>query len=98
MAMAIMASFLSSSGWRAERACPLILGMGLTAGRACTGSTQPACIGSRWSEAAEHFGWFTMFVAMDASASSARTCSELDWKPEQAGLIADVDHPAYFAE
>jgi nucleoside-diphosphate-sugar epimerase len=49
------------------------------------------------AEAAEHFGWFTMFAGMDAPTSSARTRARLDWKPEQPGLIADLDHPAYFA-
>jgi len=28
--------------------------------------------------------------------SSARTRSKLDWKPEQPGLIAGIDHPAYY--
>ena len=49
-------------------------------------------------EAAEHFGWFAMFARMDAPTSSARTRSTLEWKPEQSGLIADIDHPAYFAQ
>ena len=49
------------------------------------------------AEAAQHFGWFAMFAGIDAPASSARTRAELGWKPEQPGLIADVDHPAYFA-
>ena len=48
------------------------------------------------AEAAEHFGWFAMFAGIDAPASSARTRAKLDWKPEQRGLIADIDHPAYF--
>ena len=48
-------------------------------------------------EAAAHFGWFAMFAGIDAPASSARTRSLLGWKPEQPGLIADLDHPAYFA-
>jgi len=48
-------------------------------------------------EAAEHFGWFARFAAIDCPASSARTRSLLAWKPEQPGLIADIDHPAYFA-
>jgi nucleoside-diphosphate-sugar epimerase len=47
-------------------------------------------------EAAEHFGWFAMFAGMDAPTLSARTRERLDWKPEQPGLIADIDHPAYF--
>ena len=49
-------------------------------------------------EAAEHFGWFAMFAAIDAPTSSARTRANLGWKPEQPGLIADIDHPAYFAQ
>jgi nucleoside-diphosphate-sugar epimerase len=48
-------------------------------------------------QAAEHFGWFAMFAGIDVRASSARTRSLLAWKPEQPGLIADIDHPAYFA-
>jgi hypothetical protein len=48
-------------------------------------------------EATEHFGWFTMFVGMDAPTSSARTRARLDWKPQQPGLIVDIDHSAYFA-
>jgi len=49
------------------------------------------------AEAAEHFGWFAMFAGIDAPTSSARTRAQLNWKPEQPGLIADIDHPAYFA-
>jgi nucleoside-diphosphate-sugar epimerase len=48
-------------------------------------------------EAARHFGWFTMFAGMDAPTSSARTRAELRWEPAGPGLIADIDHPAYFA-
>lgn len=48
-------------------------------------------------EAAQHFGWFTMFAGIDAPTSSERTRSRLDWKREQPGLIAGIDHPAYFA-
>jgi nucleoside-diphosphate-sugar epimerase len=47
-------------------------------------------------EAAQHFGWFALFAALDAPTSSARTRAMLDWKPVQPGLIADIDHPAYF--
>jgi len=49
-------------------------------------------------EAAEHFGWFAMFAALDAPSSSERTRSLLGWQPQQPGLIADLDHPAYFAQ
>lgn len=47
-------------------------------------------------EAAAHFGWFAMFAGMNLPASSARTRVLLEWQPEQAGLIADLDHPRYF--
>jgi nucleoside-diphosphate-sugar epimerase len=49
-------------------------------------------------EAAEHFGWFASFAALDCPASSERTRSLLGWQPEQPGLIADIDHLAYFAQ
>src|SRR5580693_4263266 len=49
-------------------------------------------------EAAEHFGWFAMFAGIDAPTSSARTRQLLGWQPEQPGLIADIDHPAYFTQ
>ena len=49
-------------------------------------------------DAAEHFGWFTRFAGIDAPTSSARTRAELDWKPVGPGLIADLDHLAYFAQ
>jgi nucleoside-diphosphate-sugar epimerase len=48
-------------------------------------------------QAAEHFGWFASFAGVDVPTSSERTRSLLGWKPEQPGLIADVDHPAYFS-
>ncbi len=48
-------------------------------------------------EAAGHFGWFAMFAGIDAPTSSAQTRQRLGWQPDQPGLIADLDHPAYFA-
>jgi len=48
-------------------------------------------------EAAEHFGWFATFAGFDVPTSSARTRSLIGWQPEQPGLLADIDHPAYFA-
>jgi nucleoside-diphosphate-sugar epimerase len=48
-------------------------------------------------EAAEHFGWFARFAGIDAPTSSERTRELLGWKPIGPGLIADLDHPAYFA-
>ncbi|EJZ16720.1 polysaccharide synthesis protein (nucleoside-diphosphate-sugar epimerase) [Rhizobium sp. Pop5] len=47
-------------------------------------------------EAAGHFGWFGMFTGVDVPTSSAGTRALLGWRPEQPGLIADIDHPAYF--
>jgi nucleoside-diphosphate-sugar epimerase len=47
-------------------------------------------------EAAKHFGWFARFAAFDVPTSSERTRRLLGWKPEQPGLIADIDHAAYF--
>jgi nucleoside-diphosphate-sugar epimerase len=46
--------------------------------------------------AAQHFGWFTLFAGIDAPTSSARTRSVLGWTPDQPGLLADLNHPAYF--
>jgi nucleoside-diphosphate-sugar epimerase len=47
-------------------------------------------------QAGEHFGWFTLFAAIDAPASSEITRARLGWRPEHPGLLADLDHPAYF--
>jgi nucleoside-diphosphate-sugar epimerase len=49
-------------------------------------------------EAAEHFGWFARFVGIDCPATSERTRSLLGWKPDEPSLLADIDHPAYFAQ
>jgi hypothetical protein len=47
-------------------------------------------------KAAEHFGWFAMFAAIDAPSSSALTRKQLGWSPTQPDLIADLDQPGYF--
>ncbi|MFF0950272.1 SDR family oxidoreductase [Rhizobium leguminosarum] len=47
-------------------------------------------------EAAEHFGWFGMFAGFDVPTSSAHTRALLGWQPAEPGLLADIDHPAYF--
>ncbi|MBB4195925.1 nucleoside-diphosphate-sugar epimerase [Rhizobium aethiopicum] len=47
-------------------------------------------------EAAEHFGWFAMFAGFDVPTSSAHTRALLGWQPTESGLLADIDHPAYF--
>jgi nucleoside-diphosphate-sugar epimerase len=49
------------------------------------------------AEAAEHFGWFADFAAFDVPTSSEHTRALLGWQPKEPGLIADIDHPAYFA-
>jgi nucleoside-diphosphate-sugar epimerase len=49
-------------------------------------------------QGAAHFGWFANFTGIDCPASGDRTQSMLGWKPQQPGLIADLDHPAYFAQ
>jgi nucleoside-diphosphate-sugar epimerase len=48
-------------------------------------------------EAADHFGWFAYFAAVDMPASSRKTQDALGWRPTQPGLIADLDQPHYFA-
>jgi nucleoside-diphosphate-sugar epimerase len=48
-------------------------------------------------DAAEHFGWFAHFAAIDNPTSSEWTRHNLGWQPAQPGLIADIDRPAYFA-
>jgi nucleoside-diphosphate-sugar epimerase len=40
--------------------------------------------------AAEHFGWFAMFAALDMPASSAWTQQRLGWSPTGPRLIADL--------
>jgi len=47
-------------------------------------------------EAADHFGWFAHFAAMDNRASSQQTRERLGWEPKQPGLIADLDGEYYF--
>ena len=47
-------------------------------------------------EAGVHFGPLAMWVAGNGPASSERTRERLGWKPKEADLIADIDHPDYF--
>lgn len=47
-------------------------------------------------EAETHFGFLARFVAADVRSSSERTREVLGWTPRQPGLLADLDHPAYF--
>ena len=48
-------------------------------------------------EAAEHFGWFAHFAAMNVPASGKQTQECLGWRPVQRGLIADIDSDHYFS-
>jgi len=48
------------------------------------------------AEAADHFGWFAHFAAIDNPASSERTRELLGWQPKQPELIPDLDRPRYF--
>jgi len=47
-------------------------------------------------QAADHFGWFAHFAALDCPASSGQTQERLGWHPTQASLIPDIDQPGYF--
>jgi nucleoside-diphosphate-sugar epimerase len=47
-------------------------------------------------DAAQHFGWFAHFAAINNPASSHRTRELLGWHPKQPGLIPDLDRPRYF--
>jgi nucleoside-diphosphate-sugar epimerase len=47
-------------------------------------------------EAAEHFGWFAHFAALDCPASSEKTQLALGWRPTNVGLIADLERGSYF--
>jgi nucleoside-diphosphate-sugar epimerase len=47
-------------------------------------------VGKSPEEAADHFGWFAHFAALDCPASSKLTQERLGWQPHQPGLIADL--------
>lgn len=46
-------------------------------------------------QAAEHFGWFAMFAALDMQAFSEWTRAQLGWAPTGPGLIADLEAMDY---
>ncbi|SHO66029.1 Nucleoside-diphosphate-sugar epimerase [Pseudoxanthobacter soli DSM 19599] len=48
-------------------------------------------------DVAAHFGWFAHFAGIDNRATGHKTRDALSWRPEEAGLIEDLDRPAYFA-
>jgi nucleoside-diphosphate-sugar epimerase len=45
----------------------------------------------------EHFDWLGRFYALDTPASSELTQARFGWRPEQPGLLADLEHGTYFA-
>ncbi|MCY1060127.1 SDR family oxidoreductase [Nannocystis sp. SCPEA4] len=45
----------------------------------------------------EHFGWLGPFFALDVPTASEKTRELLGWRPVQAELLTDLDHPRYFA-
>jgi nucleoside-diphosphate-sugar epimerase len=47
-------------------------------------------------QAAHHFGWLAHFVGVDCPASSKLTEEKLEWRPKQAGIIADLERGTYF--
>jgi nucleoside-diphosphate-sugar epimerase len=47
-------------------------------------------------EAAQHFGWFAHFAALDCPASSKLTRERLGWRPVKASLLADLEGGSYF--
>ncbi|OBF56332.1 3-beta hydroxysteroid dehydrogenase [Mycobacterium sp. 852002-50816_SCH5313054-b] len=49
------------------------------------------------AEDAGHFGFLALFASLDNPTSSALTQKLLDWKPERAGLIEDLDEGHYFS-
>lgn len=48
-------------------------------------------------DAVEHFGWMANVVAIDSPVSSAFTQELLQWRPQQCGLIDDLEEGHYFA-
>jgi nucleoside-diphosphate-sugar epimerase len=55
-----------------------------------------AVVSKTREEAADHFGRFAHFAALDNPASSQRTRELLGWQPTQPGLMSDLDRARYF--
>jgi nucleoside-diphosphate-sugar epimerase len=55
-------------------------------------------VGKSQEQAADHFGWIGRFFGMDGPASSVLTQERLGWRPDQPGLIADLDAQHYFEQ
>jgi nucleoside-diphosphate-sugar epimerase len=50
------------------------------------------------ADEAGHFGFLALFASLDNPTSSALTQKVLDWQPERAGLLDDLDAGHYFGE
>lgn len=48
-------------------------------------------------EAAAHFDWLGLFVAIDNPTSSALTRDALGWRPQEDGLLTDMRESGYFS-
>jgi nucleoside-diphosphate-sugar epimerase len=46
--------------------------------------------------AAEHFGWLSPFMSLDARVSNTLTRELLDWQPTRPGLLEDLEKGHYF--
>lgn len=55
-------------------------------------------IGLSSDEAAQHFGWFSHFAAMNLSASSVFSQKALNWTPKHPGVVEDIDRFYRFPE
>jgi nucleoside-diphosphate-sugar epimerase len=49
-------------------------------------------------QAADHFGFLSVFASLDNPTSNTLTQKELDWHPERPGLIEDLDAGHYFSK
>lgn len=47
-------------------------------------------------QAMEHFGWLGMFMGLDCPASSAKTQTQLGWRPKHGKLIPDLEKATAF--
>jgi hypothetical protein len=53
-------------------------------------------VGKTGEDAADHFGWFAHFAALDNPSSSTFTRESLGWRPVEPALLPDLDRPRYF--
>jgi nucleoside-diphosphate-sugar epimerase len=53
-------------------------------------------VGKTREDAADHFGWFAHFAALDNPSSSTFTRQSLGWRPIEPALLPDLDRPRYF--